>query len=63
MAWVLFSIGVQLSASRWVAARSLAAYQAVNSGGIAVGSWAWGYLTDSAGVGAALLVSAALMLA
>lgn len=62
-AWVLFSIGVQLSAPRWVAGRSLAAYQAVSSGGIAVGSWAWGYLTDSAGVGTALLVSAALMLA
>lgn len=63
MAWVLFSIGVQLSAPRWVAGRSLAAYQAVSSGGIAVGSWAWGYLTDSAGVGMALLLSAALMLA
>lgn len=40
LAWVLFSIGVQLSAPRWVAGRSLAAYQAVSSGGIAVGSWA-----------------------
>lgn len=61
MAWVLFSIGVQLSAPRWVAGRSLAAYQAVSSGGIAVGSWGWGYLTDAAGVNTALLVSAALM--
>ncbi|MGY3146417.1 putative MFS family arabinose efflux permease [Bradyrhizobium sp. USDA 3397] len=28
MAWVLFNVGVQLSAPRWVAGRSLAAYQA-----------------------------------
>ncbi|MFK4654238.1 MFS family permease [Bradyrhizobium japonicum] len=63
IAWVLFSIGVQFSAPRWVAGRSLAAYQAVSSGGIAVGSWGWGHLTDAAGVDTALLVSAALMLA
>jgi MFS family permease len=61
--WVLFSVGVQLSAPRWVAGRSLAAYQAASSGGIAVGSWGWGHLTDAAGVEMALLVSAALMLA
>ncbi|MGY4509553.1 MFS transporter [Bradyrhizobium sp. USDA 3650] len=63
MAWVLFSIGVQLSAPRWVAGRSLAAYQAASSGGIAIGSWVWGHLTDAAGVQTALLISAALMLA
>lgn len=63
MAWVVFSVGVQLSAPRWVAGRSLAAYQAVSSGGIAVGSWGWGHLTNAAGVDTALLVSAALMLA
>ncbi|MGR4932758.1 MFS transporter [Bradyrhizobium sp. CAR08] len=60
--WVLFSISVQLSAPRWVAGRSLAAYQAAGSGGIAIGSWGWGRLTDSVGVDAALLISAALML-
>ncbi|OSI76106.1 MFS transporter [Bradyrhizobium canariense] len=60
-AWVLFSIGVQLSAPRWVAGRSLAAYQAASSGGIAIGSWGWGHLTDIAGVEVALLVSAAFM--
>lgn len=63
MAWVVFSIGVQLSAPRWVAGRSLAAYQAVSSGGIAVGSWGWGHLTDAAGVDTTLLISAALMFA
>lgn len=63
IAWAIFNIGVQLSAPRWVAGRSLAAYQAAGSGGIAVGSWGWGYLADVTGVQTALLISACLMLA
>jgi MFS family permease len=63
MAVALFNIGVQLSAPRWVAGRALAAFQASIAGGIAIGSWGWGRLTDAAGVEIALLVSAALMLA
>ncbi len=59
----LFNIGVQLSAPRWVAGRSLAAFQASIAGGIAIGSWGWGHLTDAAGVETALLVSAGLMCA
>ena len=62
LAVALFNIGVQLSAPRWVAGRSLAAFQAAISGGIAIGSWGWGRLTDAAGVETALLVSATLML-
>lgn len=62
IAWALFNIGVQLSAPRWVAGRSLAAYQAAGSGGIAVGSWAWGSLADATGVQTALLISAGLMM-
>ena len=58
----LFNIGVQLSAPRWVAGRSLAAFQASISGGIAIGSWGWGHLTDYAGVEIALLVAATAML-
>ncbi|MCK1721293.1 MFS transporter [Bradyrhizobium sp. 141] len=61
IAFTSFSIGVQLSAPRWVVGRSLAAYQASTSGGVAIGSWAWGRLTDAAGVEIALLVSSALM--
>jgi MFS family permease len=61
LAVALFNIGVQLSAPRWVAGRSLAAFQASISGGIALGSWGWGQLTDAAGVETALLVSGALM--
>ena len=63
LAVALFNIGVQLSAPRWVAGRSLAAFQAAIAGGIAIGSWGWGRLTDAAGVETALLVSAALMFA
>ena len=63
LSWTLLNIGVQLSAPRWVSGRALAAYQAASSGGIAVGAWGWGHLTDLAGVDAALLIAAALMLA
>ena len=62
LAVALFNIGVQLSAPRWVAGRSLAAFQASIAGGIAIGSWGWGHLTDLVGVETALLVSATLML-
>ena len=62
LAVALFNIGVQLSAPRWVAGRALAAFQAAISGGIAIGSWGWGHLTDAAGVEVALLVSGALMM-
>jgi len=62
LAVALFNIGVQLSAPRWVAGRSLAAFQASIAGGIAIGSWGWGRLTDAFGVETALLVSGGLML-
>ncbi|VIO66859.1 MFS transporter [Bradyrhizobium ivorense] len=62
LAVALFNIGVQLSAPRWVAGRSLAAFQAAIAGGIAIGSWGWGRITDIGGVETALLISAALML-
>lgn len=61
LAVALFNIGVQLSAPRWVAGRSLAAFQASIAGGIAVGSWGWGHLTDMVGVEMALLVSGLTM--
>ncbi|MBS0528484.1 MAG: MFS transporter [Proteobacteria bacterium] len=61
LAVALFNIGVQLSAPRWVAGRSLAAFQASIAGGIAIGSWGWGHLTDVVGVKTALLVSGTAM--
>jgi MFS family permease len=63
MAWTLFNIGVQLSVPRWVVGRSLAAYQAASTGGIALGSWGWGQLAHRAGVQTALLAAGALMIA
>ncbi len=63
LAVALFNIGVQLSAPRWVAGRSLAGVPGLDRRGIAIGSWGWGRLTDAAGVQTALLVSAGLMLA
>jgi MFS family permease len=63
LAWTLLNIGVQLSAPRWVSGRALAAYQASSSGGIALGAWGWGHLTDLAGVETALLIAGVLMLA
>src|SRR6201991_3286136 len=62
LAVALYNIGVQLSAPRWVAGRSLAAFQASIAGGIAIGAWGWGHLTDYAGVETALLGSGTMML-
>lgn len=53
----MFNVAVQLSAPRWVAGRALSAYQALISGGMAVGSWLWGALTDQAGVAVAFLAA------
>jgi MFS family permease len=61
LAIALFNIGVQLSAPRWVAGRSLAAFQAAIAGGVGLGSWGWGRLTDAGGVEMALLISATVM--
>jgi MFS family permease len=63
LAVALFNIGVQLSAPRWVAGRSLAAFQAAIAGGIAIGSWGWGHLADMIGVEGALVVSGVVMFA
>ena len=57
----LFNIGVQFSAPRWVAGRALAAFQAAIAGGIAIGSWGWGYTANHIGVEAALLISGVAM--
>jgi MFS family permease len=59
----LFNVGVQLSAPRWVAGRALAAFQAAIAGGIAIGSWAWGYLANHIGVEDTLLISGAVVIA
>jgi len=44
--WVLalstFNISVQMSVPRWVVGRSVALYQTLTFGGMALGSWLWG---------------------
>ncbi|PZO00320.1 MAG: MFS transporter [Hyphomicrobiales bacterium] len=65
--WVLtlstFNATVQLSAPRWVVGRALAIYQMAAFGGMAAGSWAWGYATLHLGAEQALLISAFALLA
>ena len=63
LAIALFNIGVQLSAPRWVAGRALAAFQASIAGGVALGSWGWGHVANTAGVSETLLISGGVMLA
>lgn len=61
--WVLalssFNVSVQFAAPRWVVARALALYQMTAFGGMAIGSWACGWITDHHGVSTALLLAAA----
>ena len=57
----VYNVGVQLAAPRWVAGRAIAAYQAAISGGIALGSWAWGSIASVIGVEGALLISGATL--
>jgi MFS family permease len=65
--WVLtlssFNVTVQLSAPRWVVGRALALYQMATFGGMACGSWIWGSLAERYGVGSALLIAGAVLLA
>ena len=64
--WVLalstFNVTVQLSTPRWVVARALSLYQVSAFGGMAVGSWLWGVISNDAGVRSALLVAALVLL-
>lgn len=65
-AWVsalsLFNVSTQLASPRWVVGRVLAIYQTATFGGMAGGSWVWGWLSEDLGTSTAMLVAAALML-
>ena len=58
-----FNITIQFAAAHWVAGRSLAIYQAAISGGVAIGSYAWGNVADAFGTSAAMLASGTMMTA
>ncbi|MGF7149319.1 MFS family permease [Sphingomonas zeicaulis] len=64
--WVLalstFNVSVQLAAPRWVVARALALYQMHAFGGMAVGSWVFGFVAEKEDVGTALLAAAGVLL-
>ncbi len=62
MSMALFNISIQMAAPRWVSGRALAGFRTSNSAGLALGSWAWGYLAVHIGIDKALLVSAIAML-
>ncbi|MDB5641679.1 MAG: transporter permease [Hyphomicrobiales bacterium] len=59
--WVVamsnFNVSIQLSAPRWVMARTLSLYQTAAFGGMAIGSWTWGWIAERSGVAEALLLS------
>lgn len=61
--WVLalssFNVSVQFAAPRWVVARALALYQMCAFGGMALGSWIFGSVTDHHGVSDAMQLAAA----
>ena len=58
----LFNVTMQMSTPRWVVGRALALYQTGVFGGMAIGSWLWGALSESIGTNGAL-TGAALVLA
>ena len=58
LSMALFNISIQTSAPRWVSGRAVAAFRSSNSAGLALGSWAWGYVAVHIGIEKALLASA-----
>jgi MFS family permease len=66
MAWTsttsTLNVSVQLSVPAWVQARALGAYQTIFWAGMALGSWAWGYVAEHSATWKSLLAAAAGML-
>jgi MFS family permease len=63
MSMALFNISIQTGAPRWVSGRAVAGFRSSNSAGLALGSWAWGYLAVHIGIDQAMLVSGIAMIA
>lgn len=65
--WVLalstFNVSVQMASPRWVVARALSLYQMGTFGGMALGSWLFGFIADHSGVATALCAAATLLVA
>jgi len=67
MCWILclslFNTTTQLAAPRWVVGRALSLYQTALFGGMAVGSWIWGNVSEFYGVQWALWMSGIAVMA
>ena len=65
-AWVmsmsLFNSTIQLNTPRWVVGRALSVFQTVTFGGMALGSWLWGYVAQAGGIDVSHGFAAALLL-
>lgn len=59
----LFNTTTQLAAPRWIVGRALSLYQTALFGGMAIGSWIWGIVSELHGVQWALWISSAAVLA
>src|SRR4051812_977621 len=63
--WVLalstFNVTVQLWSPRWVVGRAMAAYQTVTFGGMALGSWLWGFVAHEHGLPTSLTLAGLAM--
>ena len=62
LALSLFNVTVQLSTPRWVVGRALSFYQTATFGGMALGSWLWGLVSDARGPVEALALSGLVLL-
>ncbi|WP_109808890.1 MFS transporter [Sphingosinithalassobacter portus] len=58
-----FNVTLQLATPRDLVGRTIALYQTTTFGGLAIGSALWGIIADRVGVGTALTISAACLLA
>lgn len=63
LALALFNVTVQLSTPRWVVGRALALYQTAAFGGMALGSWLWGFVAERESPATALVYAAGAMVA
>lgn len=55
-----FNVTVQLATPRWVVARALAIYQMMAFGGMAIGSWLFGWIAEDFSIEVSLMATAAV---
>lgn len=66
IAWIninsMLNVTVQMSSPRWVLGRMIAVFMAFIFGGMALGSWIWGAVSEAYGLQAALVLAALVLL-